>query len=95
MWMMLQQDQPDEYVVATGVGVTVRDFCSAAFQYLDLDYSDYVISEDRYNRPTEVDALIGDANKIKDNLGWTAKTNWRELAKLMVAADLASISKSQ
>lgn len=95
MWMMLQQDQPDDYVVATGIGATVRDFCSAAFQYLDLDYNDYVMSEDRYTRPTEVDALIGDASKIRNKIGWTAKTNWRELAELMVTADLASISDSQ
>jgi GDPmannose 4,6-dehydratase len=88
MWRMLQQDVADDYVVATGIGATVRDFCEAAFGALDLDYRDFVISEDRYTRPTEVDALIGDASKAEKILGWKAKTNWRPLAELMVKSDL-------
>ena len=88
MWRMLQMDDPSDYVVATGVGATVRNFCEAAFKALDLDYKEYVETEDRYHRPTEVDALIGDPSKAEDILGWKAKTHWKELAELMVASDL-------
>jgi GDPmannose 4,6-dehydratase len=88
MWLMLQQDVSDDYVVGTGIGATVRDFCEVAFSALDLDYRDYVETEDRYLRPTEVDALIADASKAKEQLGWEAKTNWRQLAKIMVDHDL-------
>ena len=92
MWLMLQQEKPDDFVVATGVGATVRDFCEVAFSKLDLDYKDFVITEDRYIRPTEVDALIGDPSKIKKILGWEAKTHWKELAEIMVQADLQKIN---
>jgi GDPmannose 4,6-dehydratase len=88
MWRMLQQDKPDDYVVATGVGATVRDFCDASFSILDLDYKNFVETEDRYIRPTEVDALIGDPTKAQQILGWKAKTHWKELAQIMVASDL-------
>jgi GDPmannose 4,6-dehydratase len=94
MWRMLQQDTADDYVVATGMGATVRDFCEAAFGALDLDYKDFVVSEDRYTRPTEVDALIGDASKVEKILGWKAKTNWRPLAELMVKSDLEKFTNS-
>lgn len=92
MWLMLQQDQPDDYTVATGVGATVRDFCEASFSHLGLDYREFTVVEDRYKRPTEVDALIGDASKAKAKLGWIAKTHWRELAQLMVDADDRQVS---
>ena len=88
MWLMLQQEKPDDYVVATGEGATVRDFCEVAFAELGLDYKKYVETEDRYIRPTEVDALIGDPSKAQKVLGWNAITHWEELAKLMVSADL-------
>lgn len=88
MWLMLQQEIPDDYVVATGEGATVRDFCEIAFSELGLDYKKYVETEDRYIRPTEVDALIGDPTKAQKILGWKAKTHWKDLAKLMVNADL-------
>lgn len=93
MWLMLQQDESDDYVVGTGVGATVKDFCEASFSALDLDYKKYVVSEERYFRPTEVDALIADPYKIKQNIGWTAKTQWQELAVLMVSADLKLFQK--
>ena len=93
MWLMLQQDKSDDYVVGTSVGATVRDFCDAAFSALDLDYKKYVITEERYLRPTEVDALIADASKIQNSLNWTAKTKWKELAALMVDADLVLFTK--
>lgn len=88
MWLMLQQDESDDFVVGTGVGATVRDFCEASFSALDLDYKQYVVTEERYLRPTEVDALIADASKMKSKLQWSAKTTWKDLAGLMVAADL-------
>jgi GDPmannose 4,6-dehydratase len=92
MWIMLQQDSSDDYVVGTGVGATVRDFCEASFNTVGLDYRDYVETEDRYLRPTEVDALIADPSKSKAKLKWSAKTHWQELAELMVAADLAKLN---
>jgi GDPmannose 4,6-dehydratase len=93
MWMMLQQKNPDDYVVATGIGANVRDFCDAAFSAVDLDYREYIETEDRYMRPTEVDALIGDPSKAEQILGWKAKTHWRELAEIMVESDLKLVSK--
>ena len=88
MWLMLQQDKPGDYVVATGVGATVKDFAQAAFDHVGLNYKDHVEVDKRYERPTEVDALIGDPSKAEKLLGWKAKTHWKELAKLMVDADL-------
>jgi GDPmannose 4,6-dehydratase len=88
MWMMLQKDKPSDYVVATGLGATVRDFCEASFSALDLDYREFVVSEERYMRPTEVDALIGDPSNTERILGWKAKTYWKELAEIMVESDL-------
>ena len=88
MWLMLQQDKPGDYVVATGVGATVKDFAQAAFEHVGLNYKDHVEVDKRYQRPTEVDALIGDPSKAEKILGWKAKTHWKELAKLMVDADL-------
>jgi GDPmannose 4,6-dehydratase len=88
MWMMLQQDSPDDYVAATGVGATIRDFCKVAFEHVNLNWEEYVRFDEQYLRPTEVDALIGDPTKAKNILGWEAKTHWADLAKLMVEADL-------
>ncbi len=92
MWLMLQQEKPGDYVVATGEGATVRDFCEVAFSELGLDYKKYIETEERYIRPTEVDALIGDPSKIRKVLGWEAKTHWKELAKIMVNADFELLS---
>jgi GDPmannose 4,6-dehydratase len=94
MWRMLQQPSPDDYVVATGVGATVRDFCEASFSYLGLDYRDYIEVDSRYNRPTEVDALIGQTSKAEKLLAWKAKTHWKELAEIMVKSDFEMISES-
>jgi GDPmannose 4,6-dehydratase len=93
MWRMLQQEVSDDYVVATGVGATVRDFCEASFSTLDLDYKDFVISEDRYKRLTEVDALIGDSSKAEKVLGWKSKVHWNELAEIMVKSDWEKVSR--
>jgi len=92
MWLMLQQDQSDDFVVGTGVGASVRDFCEEVFGTMGLDYREYVVSEERYKRPTEVDSLIADASKIKSKLNWAAKTHWQELAKLMSLADFKSLN---
>ena len=93
MWLMLQQEKSDDYVVATGIGASVRDFCDASFSSLDLDYREFVETEDRYIRPTEVDALIGDPSKAEQALGWKAKVHWKELAQMMVDHDLQFIRK--
>ena len=87
MWSMLQQSDPDDYVMATGEGCVVRDFVEAAFAHADLDWEKYVKHDSGLERPSEVDALIGDPRKAKIRLGWEAKTRWRDLAKLMVDAD--------
>ena len=88
MWLMLQQDAGSDYVVATGVGATVRDFADASFSRVGLNWQDHVEIDPRYIRPTEVDALIGDASKARKVLGWAPKTHWKELAELMVDSDV-------
>ena len=93
MWRMLQQDAPTDYVLATGVGTTVADFCRMAFAHVGLDWEDFVKYDERYERPTEVDALIGDASKAADLLGWKAETDAEALAKLMVDADIELLKK--
>lgn len=95
MWLMLQQKKPSDYVVATGVGATVRDFTEAAFARAGLNWQDHVEVDQKYIRPTEVDALIGDATKTGRELGWKARVHWRELAELMVDADIESFEKSK
>ena len=91
MWLMLQQDKPADYVVATGVGATVKDFAEAAFARAGLNWQDHVETDKKYIRPTEVDALIGDPSKAEKALGWKAATHWKELAELMVDADISAI----
>jgi GDPmannose 4,6-dehydratase len=88
MWLMLQQPTPDDYVVATGETHSVREFCELAFGHLGLDYKDFVVVDPMYFRPTEVDVLIGDATKAREKLGWTARTSFPELVRLMMDADL-------
>ena len=88
MWLMLQQSQGDDYVIATGEAATVRDFANVAFTRANLDYEQYIKIDKRYLRPAEVDALIGDASKAKKKLNWEPKTKWKALAELMVDADI-------
>jgi GDPmannose 4,6-dehydratase len=95
MWLMLQQENPDDYVVATGVGATVREFAQATFSHVGLNYKDHIEVDKRYLRPTEVDTLIGDPSKAARVLGWKAKTHWEALAKLMVEADLEMIKSTK
>lgn len=93
MWRMLQQDEPDDYVLATGVGTTVQQFAEAAFSQAGLDWRDHVRYDAQYERPTEVAALIGDASKARAELGWAPKTDVNELAKIMVEADLVQMKR--
>lgn len=88
MWLMLQQDEPEDYVIATGETHTVREFVEEAFAHAKMDWQEYVAFDERYLRPTEVDLLIGDASKAKKQLGWEPKTTFKELVQIMVDADI-------
>ncbi len=88
MWMMLQQEKPDDYVIATGETHTVRELLDEAFGYVNLDWKKYVEIDPRYYRPTEVDVLLGDASKAQRILGWEPKVRFRELIQMMVDSDL-------
>ncbi len=91
MWRMLQHDEPDDFVLATGKAHSVRDLVELAFARVDLDWANYVEFDSRFMRPTEVDLLLGDASKAKEVLGWEAKTTFEELVNLMVDADVAEV----
>lgn len=91
MWRMMQADDPDDYVLATGGNFTVQDFLEAAFVHAGLDWCEHVRFDERYLRPTEVDALVGDASKAERDLGWKAQIDTPELARIMVDADIAAL----
>jgi GDPmannose 4,6-dehydratase len=93
MWLMLQQDNPEDYVIATGETYSVRQFLEEAFGYAGLDWQKYVEIDKRYFRPTEVDLLIGDASKAKKILGWEPKVKFKELVKMMVDSDMAEVKR--
>ena len=93
MWMMLQQPEPDDYVIATGEMHSVSEFLEEAFSYAGLDWRDYVVIDPKYFRPTEVDQLCGDASKARAKLGWRPKTTFKELVRLMVDADTEAVRK--
>lgn len=95
MWLILQQDRPDDYVIATGESHSVREFCEEAFGLLDLDWRDYVRFDPRYERPAEVDLLVGDASKAKRVLGWEPKVKFKGLVRMMVEADLAEARRQR
>jgi GDPmannose 4,6-dehydratase len=88
MWLMLQQDEPDDYVVCTGEAHSVREFLETAFGYAGLDYDKYVEIDPRYFRPTEVDHLLGDAGKAREKLQWTPRVTFEELTRMMVDHDM-------
>jgi len=90
MWLMLQAPSPDDYVIATGETHSVREFCELAFAEANLDYRDYVVVDERFYRPAEVDLLIGDASKARQVLGWEPKTTFHDLVREMVREDLRS-----
>jgi GDPmannose 4,6-dehydratase len=91
MWLMLQQDQPDDYVLATGETRSIRELLDVAFEYLELDWKKYVEIDPRYFRPAEVDLLLGDSTKAKTKLGWKPKVGFKELVHMMVEHDLALV----
>jgi len=95
MWMMLQQPESGNYVVSTDETHSVRELCEIAFSHVDLDYEDYVVQDERFFRPAEVDLLIGDSSKTRAALGWKPKVDFSELVRMMVDADIASIKTEQ
>jgi len=95
MWLMLQQDEPDDFVIATGKTYSVREFVKRVFKKLDLDYEKYVEIDSRYFRPTEVDVLLGDASKAKKKLGWMPRVSFDQLIDMMIAADMELAEKEK
>jgi len=95
MWMMLQEDEPDDYVIATGETHSVQVLCEAAFGHLDLDWREYVVCDPQFFRPAEVDLLVGDASKAKAKLGWEPTVKFEELIRLMVDADLKALQMNK
>ena len=95
MWLMLQQDEPDDYVIATGEMRSVREFLDEAFSYLGMDWQKHVKIDPRYFRPSEVDELQGDATKARERLGWAPKVSFKELVRMMVDADLKALTLPQ
>lgn len=93
MWLMLQGDKPQDYVLGTGVTHSVRDFCEIAFRYVGLDYRDYVVQDPRFYRPAEVDLLVANPGKARQELGWTPKVMFEDLIHMMVDADLGQVSR--
>jgi GDPmannose 4,6-dehydratase len=95
MWLMLQQEQPSDYVVATGQTQSVRRFCELAFGHVGLDYRDYVAQDERFMRPAEVDLLVGDPTKAREVLGWRPESSFEQLVEMMVDADLQLLRGAQ
>ncbi|MFH1080454.1 MAG: GDP-mannose 4,6-dehydratase [Pseudomonadota bacterium] len=95
MWLMLQQEKPDDFVIATGETHSVREFVEKVFQKLDLDHQKYVVIDPKYFRPTEVDVLLGDSTKAKQRLGWNPKVGFDQLIDMMIAADLEQAGKEK
>ncbi|MBM3179510.1 MAG: GDP-mannose 4,6-dehydratase [Chloroflexi bacterium] len=93
MWLMLQQDHPDNYVIGTGETHAVREFCEIAFSHADLDYKEYVVMDEKFYRPAEVDLLISDPSKARAQLKWEPSVSFKELVKMMVDSDLARLKK--
>ncbi len=93
MWMMVQRDEPDDFVVGTGETHTVREFCEGAFSYLGLDYQDYVVQDARFYRPAEVDLLVSDPARAREELGWERTVDFKGLINMMVDADMESLER--
>ena len=93
MWLMLQQDQPDDFVVATGETHSVRELCQIAFDHAGLDWEDHVTIDKQFFRPAEVDLLIGDPSKAREQLGWKPEVAFEELIRMMVDADLGALRR--
>jgi len=95
MWLMLQQDEPDDYVIATGETHSVEELVRTAFEYLDLDWKEFVVQDERYMRPAEVDLLVGDPSKAGEKLGWEPQVTFTELVRMMVEADLQMLRNGE
>ena len=95
MWRMLQQDTPEDYVIGTGATYSVREFCDAAFTAVGLDYRDYVVQDEKFFRPAEVDLLVSDPSRAKNELGWTPTVSLPQLVQMMVEADLDRYAKAR
>ncbi|MDH3300781.1 MAG: GDP-mannose 4,6-dehydratase [Acidimicrobiia bacterium] len=95
MWLMLQQDRPDDYVIATGETHSVQEFCELAFSQVDLNWRDWVLQDERFMRPAEVDLLIGDATKAREVLAWQPRTSFRELVAMMVESDMELVGRQR
>lgn len=95
MWLMMQQDEPDDYVIATGETHSVREFVREACDYVGLDWEKYVKVDPQYYRPAEVDMLVGDASKARKKLGWEPKVKFKEIVRLMVDADIAALKENR
>ncbi len=95
MWLMLQQEKPDDYVIATGETHSVKEFLDEVFGYLEMDWKEYVEIDPRYFRPTEVDLLLGDPTKSREKLGWTPKVDFKSLARMMVDEDMKVVEKEK
>jgi len=95
MWMMLQQDEPDDYVIATGEAYSVRDFCKLAFEHVGMNWEDYVKYDARYERPAEVDYLLGDPTKAREQMGWKPKVDLPGLVRMMVDSDMESVASGK
>jgi len=93
MWLMLQQDEPDDYVISTGITHSVKDLVQIAFNYVNLNWEDYVVIDQKFVRPAEVELLLGDSTKAKEKLGWKPEVNFKDLIKMMVDTDLKKIKK--
>jgi GDPmannose 4,6-dehydratase len=95
MWMMLQQDQPEDYVVGTGETHSVRELCQVAFEHLGLDFDAHVRTDSRFFRPAEVDLLVSDPSKARTQLGWKPTVSFEELVVMMVEADLKRLQAEE
>ena len=92
MWLMLQQDEPEDFVIATGVDRSIRDFCKTAFEYVDLDWEEFVVIDEKFFRPAEVNILLGDAAKAREKLGWTPEVTFEDMVHMMVENDLKQVA---
>ena len=93
MWLMLQQEEAEDYVIATGVDRTIGDFCQAAFEHVGLDWQEHVVVDPKFFRPAEVNILLGDGTKAKEKLGWEPETSFEEMVQMMVDRDLEVVAE--
>jgi GDPmannose 4,6-dehydratase len=93
MWLMLQQEDPEDFVIATGEVRSIREFCQVAFGYVDLDWEEYVVVDEKFFRPAEVNLLLGDSSKAKEKLGWEPEVSFEEVVKMMVDSDLETVAR--